>query len=117
MTNDVVKMEDYFLTLALYVLIHIIRYTVILIFWPLMRKCGYGLSFQEMAVLGYSGLRGAVSIVLSLLLASKESVERSMRYHVLFHSCGIVLLTILINGVSVESLVKRLGLSKSKPPE
>ena len=70
-----------------------------------------------MTVLGYSGLRGAVSIVLSLLVASKDSVDRSMRYHVLFHSCGIVLLTILINGVSFESLIKRLGLSKSKPPE
>ena len=78
LTNDVVKLEDYFLNIALYIFIHLIRYTVILIFWPLMRKSGYGLSFQEMTVLGYSGLRGAVSIVLSLLVASKDSVDRSM---------------------------------------
>ena len=90
--------------------LHIIRYLGILLFWPILKKLGYGLELKELIFLGFSGLRGALALVLSLILSFDERVSLSVRDYVLFHTCGISLLTILINGNTTGLLVKYLGL-------
>ena len=54
----------------------IIRYVSIIMFWPILRKLGYGLDFKEMIILGYSGLRGALALVLALILSIDERVSQ-----------------------------------------
>jgi NhaP-type Na+/H+ or K+/H+ antiporter len=46
------------------------RFFSIVVFMPLLRKSGYGLTMKEVYVLTYGGLRGAVGIAFSLIVAS-----------------------------------------------
>ena len=75
LNNTTIELKDYFLCIALFIFLVIIRYLGILLFWPIMRKLGYGLNFKEMIILGYSGLRGALALVLSLILSIDERVD------------------------------------------
>lgn len=77
-----------------------------------MMKLGYGLSFKQGLVLGYSGLRGAVSLTLALIVYLDHDVSHEIRDLVMFHTSGITLLTLLINGTTIGMVVRCLGLMR-----
>ena len=64
--------DDYLKCLALYVIMHLIRFLGILLFFPILRKMGYGLSFKHVLLLSYAGLRGALSLTLALMVVTGE---------------------------------------------
>jgi NhaP-type Na+/H+ or K+/H+ antiporter len=43
-------------------------------FWPILKKLGYGLSIQEVLVCSYAGLRGAVGMSLALMVAADDEI-------------------------------------------
>jgi len=53
---------------ALYVVLQVIRFAVLVLFWPIMRRMGYGFSFKELILLSFVGLRGAVGLTLALIV-------------------------------------------------
>jgi len=104
--------EDYLKCLALYVFLHIIRFSLVLsLRWP-MSKLGYGLTWKQAIVLGYSGLRGAVSLILALIVYLDHDVNDHIRDIVIFHTAGISLLTLFINATTIGFLVKKLGMMR-----
>lgn len=60
---------DYGLLFGTYIGVHIIRFSCILAFWPLMKKIGYGMTFKQLILCSYAGLRGAVGLSLALLVS------------------------------------------------
>ena len=52
----------------------------------------------------YGGLRGAVSLAMALLLDMDNSVDVLTKDMVVFHTAGIVTLTIVINGTTAGAL-------------
>lgn len=50
---------------------------MIAIFFPCLRKIGYGLNWKESIILSWGGLRGAIGLALSLMLASNHYVKES----------------------------------------
>ena len=98
--------------LGIYVLLHFIRFAMILLFWPILRKIGYGMSFKQVVLCSYAGLRGAVGLCLALIVTSSPDVNRHVQDIVLLQTGGIALLTLLINATTTGKLVMFLGLSK-----
>lgn len=107
---NTIQIKDYFLCIVLFIFLHLIRFFSILLFWPIINRIGYGLNWREMIVLGYGGLRGALALVLALILSADNRVNENVRHYVLFYTCGVALLTILINGNTTGLLLKKLGL-------
>ena len=66
---------DWVYLLLLYVAIHIIRGFAVLLLSPMLAHLGYGMTWKEMVVLTYSGLRGAVGLALALLLRIDPKVS------------------------------------------
>ena len=58
-------------------------------------------------VMWWGGLRGAIALALALSVPLSMGEERSTLLHMAF---GVVLFTLLVQGLSMEGLVKRLGL-------
>ncbi|XP_033119377.1 sodium/hydrogen exchanger 10-like [Anneissia japonica] len=107
---------DWFYMFTIYVGINIIRAIVIAIFSPILARIGYGLSWRNAVVMAWGGLRGAVGLALALLV---EQTDEFLEYEelknvgskVLLHTSGIVILTLLVNATTIQSLLKTLGMS------
>lgn len=115
-------LNDFLALFILYIGIHVIRGIVILVFYPIMRKIGYGLPKKDAVVAWYGGLRGAVGLALALVLfgeiANAEHVtpeNMMIANQFLFYIAGIVVLTLLINATTIKFLVRSLGLTDIPP--
>ena len=120
-TNDFVSL------IIVYVGIHVVRALVILIFYPFMRKAGYGLPVKDAIVVWYGALRGAIGLALALIVAGVETKKvatfmevdmitaQNIKDQFLFLIAGTVLLTLLVNATTIKIIVNALGLTKLAP--
>lgn len=99
----------------LYPLLILIRSASVLILMPLLERIGVGITRQKAAVLVWGGLRGAVSLSLALSLAQDTAIPEQLREQILFLTAGIVFLTIVVNGSTMEWLLHLLKLDKLPP--
>jgi len=97
---------------VLYILLIFIRGFSVLMLMPLLEKIGVGITHQKATVLVWGGLRGAVSLSLALFLLHDHSLPQQLREEILFLTAGIVVLTIVINGSTMEWLLHLLQLDK-----
>jgi hypothetical protein len=110
--DSAIGWKDWVKLPALYIILHLIRWGFIFILkWPIS-KMGYGLDWKQAIVLGYSGLRGAVSLILALIVYLDSGVNTYIKDIVFFHTAGIALMTLLINGTTIGFLVKKLGMMR-----
>jgi hypothetical protein len=100
---------------GLYIFIHITRALVLAIFSPVLLRLGYGLSWKECTILIYGGLRGAVGLIVGLIVEHEQGISPGVRQMIAFHTSGIVLLTLFINGSTIDGLYKRLKLYPINP--
>jgi NhaP-type Na+/H+ and K+/H+ antiporter len=70
------------------------------------------MSFKQVIICSYAGLRGAVGLSLALIVAATPSVPKYVQDVILLHVGGVALLTLLINATTTGWLVNQLGLSK-----
>ncbi len=116
MTHTTFDSPELWLTLGLlYILLTIIRSVSVLILMPVLERIGVGINRQKATVLVWGGLRGAVSLSLALSLAQDTAIPEQLREQILFLTAGIVFLTIVINGSTMEWLLHRLKLDKLPP--
>jgi hypothetical protein len=82
-----------------------VRVVMVLTFYPILRKTGYGITKKELVVLVYGGLRGALGLCLSLIVGVDESLSERFRQLTVFYMCGMAMLTILVNGLTCHKVV------------
>ncbi|MCQ2095699.1 MAG: sodium:proton antiporter [Bacteroidaceae bacterium] len=100
------------LLVIVYIGLILIRFIMIYMLYPLMRKIGYGITIPETVILGWGGLRGALGMSLALMVYNTETIPEDIRETVLFLTAGIVTLTLCINATTSKWLLARLGLIK-----
>lgn len=110
--NEHIKSKDYGLLIALYFILHVIRFLMLFLTWPLLKKLGYGLSFKQLVLLSYAGLRGAVGLTLALIFFNDQLIDSKTKSIILFHTAGIAFLTIMVNGTTTGFLISYLGLAR-----
>jgi NhaP-type Na+/H+ or K+/H+ antiporter/CRP-like cAMP-binding protein len=113
--NIVFTGQDFLILILLYIGIHIVRAIVIAIFFPLMKKAGYGLSKNNAYVLWWGALRGAIGLALALIVAGETKIDSTIRDQFLFYTAGIVTLTLIINATTIKYLLSYLGLTSIPP--
>lgn len=107
--NDIELWKTLFI---LYIGILFIRGFAIMVFMPILKRIGIGITNEKAIVLLWGGLRGAVSLALALTIAADDLIPKVIGDQILFLCAGIVVLTILVNGSSMGLLLKWLGLNK-----
>jgi NhaP-type Na+/H+ or K+/H+ antiporter len=112
-TNEsLITGKDYGLVFVSYIILHFIRFICIFMFWPLLKAIGYGMSFNQVLLCSYAGLRGAVGMSLALIVAVDDKLPKYSRDVILLHVAGVALLTLLINATTTGWVVTKLGLSR-----
>ena len=113
------ELFDYCCLALVYCLLHVSRLTVFLLLRPVMDRLGYGVSFQDCAISVWGGLRGALGLALALVVygdrcgaRTTDCIDPQIADRFLFHTAGIVVLTLCVNSMTIQSLVETLGMDK-----
>ena len=116
--------NDYLLLFIIYIGIHVVRAVVILMFYPIMKRTGYGLPKKDAVVVWYGALRGAIGLALALIVAGIDPKQMATALEIdeptavvvinqfLFLISGVVALTLLVNATTIKLLVNYLGLTR-----
>ena len=110
--------SDWGYLFLLYILLLAIRFVSIILFFPVMRKQGYGFTLRECIMTWWGGLRGAVGLTLALTIRSVAAAQGEARIssQATFFMGGIVVLTSIINASTTGVLLKWLHLEHLPNP-
>ena len=97
--------------ILIYIALNFIRFAMIMLLYPVMKRLGYGLTKRESVILTWGGLRGALAMTLALMVSYTPAIPEDIRSQVLFFTAGIVTLTLCINATTMRALLNRLGLT------
>lgn len=106
-----IELVDFAKVFAAYLMLHLVRFVCIMIFYPCLKKMGYGMTMPQVIMCSYAGLRGAVGLSLALMVSGNELISSYVRNIILVHVSGVALLTLLINATTTGFLVKALKLN------
>lgn len=97
--------------ILIYIALNLIRFAMIMLLYPVMKRLVYGLTRRESVILTWGGLRGALAMTLALMVSYTPAIPEDIRSQVLFFTAGIVTLTLCINATTMRALLNRLGLT------
>ena len=107
--SSTIDAADWIKMLLFYIFMTVARMIMIMTFYPILTRSGYGLTFREALVVCYGGLRGALGLALALIIGVDDGFPIRMRELVVFHMAGMATITLLLNGTTCASLVRKLG--------
>ena len=69
--------------------------------------------WRDAVVTTWGGLRGAVGLALALMVFDEDDrICKRVRDTVLFHTSGIVVLTVVVNSISMRKVIAMLGINE-----
>ena len=98
--------------ILLYLSISVIRFIMIGVFYLFFQNAEYGISKVDALILSLSGLRGEITLLLSLIVKLEFHLSEEVKDKICFYSSGIVILTILINSYLVKYVVNKYMTNK-----
>lgn len=108
--TDFIGLREILYLIVLYLCMNGARFISIGVFMPRLKKLGYGFRWIEVAALTYGGLRGAVGIAFTLILAANDFLPEKFRSISIFNMAGCAFLTLLINAPTCSRFIIWLGL-------
>jgi NhaP-type Na+/H+ or K+/H+ antiporter len=107
--------NDYWKAILFYPFVMLVRYVLMMIQRPLLNKMGYEITKTSALILSYGGLRGAIALSLGLLVALDTFFSERFRDICLFYIFVIIMMTVLVNGLTMKFLMKKTGFLKEDP--
>eukprot|EP00742_Colponemidia_sp_Colp-10_P001789 GILJ01001913.1.p1 GENE.GILJ01001913.1~~GILJ01001913.1.p1 ORF type:complete len:1050 (+),score=115.39 GILJ01001913.1:277-3150(+) len=108
--------QDWAALFITYGSVHAIRLGMIALAAPVLKFTGYGLEWGDVFIHVWgANIHGAITLVLALLVASDRYIHRQtprVANEFIFLGAGMVFLTVLINGSTLNWLVRRLKQSR-----
>ncbi|CAE6920003.1 NHX7, partial [Symbiodinium sp. CCMP2456] len=109
----IIHLSDFGYLVLVYLALLVIRSLMLAILWIPLNKVGSPVDPREAIAMIWSGLRGAVSLTLAIIIDEEPLVSREMGARIMFHVGGIAALTLLINATTAAPLLRALGLARS----
>eukprot|EP00756_Hemistasia_phaeocysticola_P014724 Hpha_TRINITY_DN15357_c0_g1::TRINITY_DN15357_c0_g1_i1::g.87985::m.87985 len=115
-----VELKDFAYLLITYIAINVIRLVNLKFFACFYNRFDYKLEGGNMALVCWGGLRGAVGLALALIIAGDSRLAMRdpndprtiLQTKLVFYTAMIVVLTLLVNGVTTQNLVKHFKLDQ-----
>jgi NhaP-type Na+/H+ or K+/H+ antiporter len=96
---------------VLYFGLTLVRATMVGVLWVPLNLVGRRLQWQEGAVMVWTGLRGAVSLALAIIVDIEPAIDERMGSRIMFHVGGMAALTFIVNSTTAAPLLRALGLA------
>ena len=107
--------RDLGMCVFLYIVLQLTRGLMLLVAWPFLNFSRH-VTWNEWVLLVHSGLRGAVALTLTLAVRHDHRLPKVVRHTFLFLTAGSVILTLLVNGLTVRPLLNWIGSQCGKGP-
>ncbi|XP_044265130.1 sodium/hydrogen exchanger 10-like isoform X2 [Tribolium madens] len=105
------QLKDYILVLVTYLMANVTRFLSFFLFSPILSRTGYGLSFQNMVICVWGGLKNPLILNLAVDLTMKVYLDNAHQRQILYlHVVGLYLLMLFINATFIPVLLRSLGL-------
>ena len=114
--RDVISPQNIILVLAAVVAILVSRSLVVYGMSALSGRLGTSIPRSYQHIMLWGGLRGAISLALALSL-NPHAFGNGVGTQLRLMTFGVVLFTLLVQGTTIEALLKRLGLSQRAPQQ
>lgn len=102
--------KDYGLIFGFFLYLQVIRVFLFMVFLPLLSFKNKWFTWKEDLLVGLSGLRGAVSLILALNVAGASPIDVHVRSRVVLWTAGIIALSLIVNGLMIPKLLAWLKL-------
>ncbi|KAJ2941246.1 hypothetical protein O0L34_g3441 [Tuta absoluta] len=101
------------LVFVTYATVYCSRLVIYFMMMPLLKRVGYGLSWQHGLACVWGGLRGPLSLCFALTVMRTPPIgEREAGEIFIVQTAGLVLLSLLINATTMQKVLKLLGLAE-----
>jgi NhaP-type Na+/H+ or K+/H+ antiporter len=117
LTDEHITAEDWGKQFAFLFLMEINRGLMVLILYPFLYYWGYRISWRQALVITHAGLRGSIALSLALIVSGEDGIPTDVKHLVLFHTAGIAIFSIIINGSTTKYILVKLGLTKTTKVE
>lgn len=107
--------QDYLFILAYFAFLQVLRFSLLGLFHPALSWHQKWYTWRQAVVVGLSGLRGAVSLILALEVGESETVPDEVRSRVVLWTTGVVALSLFVNGLAISPALSLLGLNRPDP--
>lgn len=102
------------ITIYIYLAALFSRFFSISIFIKYLRRLGEGMSWSEVVVLTFAGLKGAIGIALAMHVYNNHHYGQMVGSLILLHVTTNSLITLFIHGAGTNLIVRLLGISTLK---
>ncbi|KAL6480686.1 hypothetical protein MHYP_G00117190 [Metynnis hypsauchen] len=110
--------SDFLYILGLYCAVQAIRLVTVVLLSPLLSCCGYGFNYRWALVCVWGATKGAFCLSLTLMAYQAEGLDKlQVREKILVLSCGMVLLTLIINATTMNMFLKVIGMCDISEPK
>eukprot|EP00038_Savillea_parva_P029979 m.74671 g.74671 ORF g.74671 m.74671 type:complete len:788 (+) comp8935_c0_seq1:338-2701(+) len=106
--GDTFEGRDYGRAVLLWALSNGVRLTMLVILAPVLRRTGHGFGPRRALIFAWGGLRGAVPLVLAVLVEIDTSIPESVSSKILGYTAFMTALTLLVNAPLTEPLLRLL---------
>mmetsp|Transcript_6654 Transcript_6654/g.20158 ORF Transcript_6654/g.20158 Transcript_6654/m.20158 type:complete len:1222 (+) Transcript_6654:86-3751(+) len=113
--GDPLEWYDYVHILSYYAFLNVLRFVLVFLSHPIMKYDQKWYGWKQATVLSYSGLRGAVTLILALEVGDENALPVNVKSRVVVWSSAVVALTLFINGTTSKSILHYLRLDRPDP--
>ncbi len=111
------RLHDLVLLIVLILAVFASRLAVLFLLLPVLSwvRLMAPISTAYKLAIAWGGLRGALTLVLAFSLTENPAVPREVQHFVTVLATGLVLFTLLVNGMTLRWVIRVLGLDKLSP--
>jgi len=99
----------------MYLACTVIRAFVVGIIFVIFRFFDATIEARDQVITVWAGLRGSIGLSLAMMVFGNTNICQPIRDIVMFHTAGIVVLTVCINSITMPKVVEMLGLHLVEP--
>jgi NhaP-type Na+/H+ or K+/H+ antiporter len=103
--QEIMSWENIGKGVVLYIFLDLIRFMLLVMLLPIMRRLGYPMDIRHCVLMTWGGLRGALALFLSLQIFANRKISKEAREVILFQSCFIAMITLVLNGPTTGLMV------------
>lgn len=100
---------------VLYIYLLLARGSMVVVLLPILKRTGYGITWKELVLLVWGGLRGAIVLAMGLTIEQDDRIPQATRYIAVLYIAGNTFLILLVNGVTFKLLFRFLNPYPPKP--